>query len=144
MLNGALVSRWLHGSKRNIMALNLHSVVNASKPSEEIVWLEVTADMNIAGYAIIDRTFNLEGNITNEFRHIFLFPNLGVKKGDWIRLITGRGSYTKTPIEKKPNSYIHSLYWGSDICVYNDNGGDTVSLIRYTGIKSEIVQAIKK
>jgi hypothetical protein len=126
------------------MALNLHSVVNASKPIEEIVWLEVTADINLAGHAIIDRTFNLDGKVTNEFRHIFMFPNLDVKKDDWIRVFTGRGSYSKIKIDKKPNNYIHNLYWGSDICVYNDNGGDTVSLIRYTGIKSVTVPAIKK
>lgn len=126
------------------MALNLHSVVNASKPIEEIAWLEVTADINLAGHAIIDRTFNLDGKVTNEFRHIFMFPNLDVKKDDWIRVFTGRGSYSKIEIDKKPNNHIHNLYWGSDICVYNDNGGDTVSLIRYTGIKSVTVPAIKK
>lgn len=126
------------------MSLTLHSVVNGPTPNEEWAWLLATAETTLKGYALVDRTFDTAGVVTNEFRHIFIFPDLKVKKDDWVRLYTGPGKYSKDPIKDKPNIHIHNLYWGSDICVYNDKGGDTASLIKYSLVKSVAVPAVAK
>jgi len=123
------------------MSLKLESVDNANTPEEEFVWLKATSKISLKGYAIVDRTFADE-KISNEFRHIFFFPDIEVEKDDWIRLCTGEGTYRK--VKSKSTNYIHYLYWQSAECVWNDNGGDTASLIKYTLVESVKVPPVKK
>ncbi|MFH6957323.1 hypothetical protein ACHRV1_07950 [Flavobacterium aquidurense] len=94
------------------------------------------------GYAIVDRTFDSNEKVSNEFRHIFIFPNLEVEKSEWVRLCTGNGTYEK--VKSKSGVFIHKLFWNSNECVWNNNGGDTATLINYTSIKSVTVPAVKK
>ncbi len=124
------------------MSIILNSVDNASSPQLEFVWLKVIAKTNIKGYAIVDRTFDSNEKISNEFRHIFIFPDLEVEKGEWVKLCTGNGTYGK--VKSTSGAYIHKLFWNSSECVWNDNGGDTATLIKYSTIKSVKVPAIKK
>lgn len=125
------------------MSLNLIEVENGKKPEEEFVILQATAKMNLKGYAIVDRTFSPKGKISNEFRHIFIFPDLVVEKDDFITLCTGTGNYDgKTDLE---NGYFaHVLYWNSKECVWNDNGGDCASLISYIPLKFKDVPPVEK
>ncbi len=124
------------------MSLKIHSVVNGKTVNEEVVWLNTTAIVNLRGYAVVDRTFTETGQLSNEFRHIFVFPNLTIAENDWIRLFTGTGSYSKV-LSSDKKSYVHSFYWGSSACVWNNNGGDLASLIKFTHINSVQVPAVK-
>ena len=123
------------------MDLKIHSIVNAKTPSEEIVWLVASSDVNLKGYALVDRTFDKDGDVSNEFRHIFIFPDLKISKGDFVKLCTGEGKYSKSVTTG--GIPIHKLYWQASSCVWNDKGGDTASLIKYEPIHSKIVPAVK-
>ena len=123
------------------MSLKIHSVVNGKTVGEEMVWLEVAEDTNLKGYAVVDRTFATSGAVSNEFRHIFVFPDTPVAKGDWVLLYTGKGTASKAKNEK--NTFTHNFYWGSGECVWNNNGGDVATLIKYTVVNSVTVPAAK-
>ncbi|MFC0777770.1 hypothetical protein [Flavobacterium sp. HJSW_4] len=125
------------------MSLNLHSVINSENTNNELVWLQATEKINLKGYALVDRTFDSKENVSNEFRHIFFFPNLVVEKNDWVQLFTGNGKYQKVQSTDK-SCFIHKLYWQSDKCVWNNNGGDTATLIKCALVKSVKVPAVKK
>ncbi|QIL78139.1 hypothetical protein [Hymenobacter sp. HDW8] len=103
------------------MSLTLHSVTNASTPAAEGVWLRASTAVNAKGYAVIDRTFNGDGTPSNEFRHIYLFPDVVIGKDEWIRLVTGTGTYQKAKPDKN-GQVVHLFYWGSGTCVWNDKG----------------------
>lgn len=124
------------------MSVILYSVENAEKPQLEFVWLKVNAKTNMKEYAIVDRTFDLNEKVSNEFRHIFIFPNLEVEKGEWVKLCTGNGRYEK--VKSTGGEYIHKLFWNSSGCVWNNSGGDTATLIKYSTISSVKVPAVKK
>lgn len=123
------------------MSLKIHSVVNAKTPQGEHVWLHTTEPVNLKGYAVVDRTFTAEGKVSNEFRHIFVFPNLQIEKDDWVRLYTGTGIYSRTK-SSTGTGYIHNFYWESDSCVWNNNGGEIATLIKYTVVNSVTVPAV--
>lgn len=124
------------------MSLKITSVVNANKPEEEIVWLCASAKVNTKGYALVDRTFDSDGTISNEFRHIYVFPNLELNVKDWVKLHTGSGKYQA--VNNKGGGITHFLYWNSDECVWNDKGGDTATLIKYTVENKVKVPAVPK
>lgn len=123
------------------MSLKLVRVDNATTPDEEFVFLKATSNIRLKGYALVDRTFADE-EISNEFRHIFFFPDIEVEKDDWVRLCTGEGTNMK--VKSKSTNYIHLLFWQSTHCVWNDNGGDTASLIEYSFIESVKAPAVEE
>ena len=125
------------------MALRIYAVVNGRTASEEFVWLNTDEEVNLFPYAVVDRTFLPNGEVSNEFRHIFVFPNLKIGKGDYVSLCTGKGKYEKVSLAASPGCYIHKLYWGAGECVWNNNGGDTASLIKYVMASSVKVPAVK-
>ena len=123
------------------MSLRIHSVKNGRTANQECVWLVTTEPSNLSGYAVVDRTFTASGHLSNEFRHIFVFPDKNIEKDDWIRLYTSAGQYHK---EKITNGlgYIHNFYWGSAHPVWNNNGGDIASLIKYSLVNAVTVPAV--
>jgi hypothetical protein len=90
--------------------------------------------MSLDGHAVVDRTFDSSGNVSNEFPHIFVFPKLIVKKGEYIKLFSGEGKYSNYQAVGKIT--VHCLYWHADSCVWNDNGGDAATFIKYSVINS--------
>ena len=92
--------------------------------------MNASAEVNLQGYAVVDRTFDAKGKVSNEFRHIFVFPSLKVAKDQLVYLYSGTGKYKKA-ILRSTKAVIHKLYWESDHCVWNDIGGDTATLIRH-------------
>jgi len=110
------------------MALKLISVVNGNTPEEEYVRIQASADVNIQGYAVVDRTFDENEILSNEFRHIYVFHKLAVKKGDWIRVYSCPGKYKSSINTGKTKT--HYLYWGSKTCIWNNNGLDIASLVK--------------
>jgi hypothetical protein len=125
------------------MSLNLISVENAKTPDDEFVILQANAKINLKSYAIVDRTFGTDKQVSDEFRHIFFFPNLVVEKDDFVLLFTGIGTY-EGKTEMEDGSVAHLLFWQSSECVWNDNGNDSASLINYTALKTINVPAAKK
>lgn len=123
------------------MSLKIHSVVNGKTAGQEIVWLNTTEQVNLKGYAVVDRTFNASEQLSNEFRHIFVFPEKIIARTDWVRLYTGVGSYSKHPTSDG-KGFIHSFYWGSGECVWNNNGKDIASLIKYQLTNSVVVPSV--
>ena len=124
------------------MSLKIHSVVNASIPAEEFVRLHTTTKMNLKGYALVDRTFDTDGKVSNEFRHIYIFPDLDINPKEWVRLYTGPGKNRSGENDAKEK--VHFLYWNAKECVWNDQGGDTATLINYTAVDSKVVPPVKK
>jgi hypothetical protein len=122
------------------MGLKIITVNNSNKADSEYVSLRTDEDINTAGYALVDRTFDANGKVSNEFRHIFVFPNLKIKEGDFVWVHTGKGTYKSNPNQGKTTT--HHLYWGSDDCVWNDKGGDIASLITYKLVNSVTVPAV--
>lgn len=125
------------------MSITLLSVVNSEKPADEYVRLKATAKVNLAGYAIVDRTFDEAEDVSNEFRHIFIFPELEIEKGDYVRLYTGSGRYKKLKNTNGPG-HVHLLYWQSEKCVWNDKSQDTATLIKYSVVGQVKVPTDKK
>jgi hypothetical protein len=111
------------------MSLKIYSVINASTPNKEVVGLKTSIDVNLKDYAIVDKTFDKNGNTSNKFRHIFIFPDVAVKKGEFMRVYSGKGKYKTTTNEKGNN--IHHFFWNSDECIWN-NEGDLATLISFS------------
>jgi len=88
-----------------------------------------------------DRTFDAAGKVSNEFRHIFVFPNIQIAKWDWVRLYSGTGTYIKAKNDQ--GTFTHNFYWGASGCVWNNLAGDVASLIKYTHVNSLNVPAAK-
>lgn len=122
------------------MEISIRLVQNGSTPDEEIVKLRTTTKVNLWGYAIVDRTFDDWGELSNEFRHIFVFPAINVEKDESVWLYSGEGDYKV--VSRKGGGYIHKFYWNADSCIWNDNGGDRASLIQYTVVNYKNVPPV--
>jgi hypothetical protein len=92
------------------MPLKILRVINGKTPEEEFVWLYTDADVNLYPYAVVDRTFLPDGGVSNEFRHIFVFPNLKIGKCEQVKLFTGPGTNTRANMTGKPGCYVHKLF----------------------------------
>lgn len=122
------------------MSLELLEVINDKKPQGEVVRLQAKSDLNLSGYAIVDRTFVKDKKVSNEFRHIFVFPDTEVEEGEYVRLHTGAGKYKRA--ENTNGTVTHHFYWGSGDCVWNNNGEDVATLISYKRIAGKEVPAV--
>lgn len=112
------------------MELEIKRVENASTPSKEYVVLQVTEDTNLYYWAVVDSTFNPDGSMSNEHRHVYFFPAKQVKKGDWVVLYSGTGTNGVVKKFNDNDSNYYAYYWQSGSCIWN-NTGDNASLIRY-------------
>jgi hypothetical protein len=123
------------------MPFKITYVNNSSDPSDEYVVLKATGLTNNLGYyAVVDKTFFPDGQQSNKFRHIFRFKSKLVKKGEYVILISGRG--TPRSFTDSAGDYVHYIYWNSDECVWNDKG-DTAYLIKYSKISELQVEKLK-
>jgi hypothetical protein len=124
------------------MAFEISRVENGDTPNTEKVRLKATTALNTKGFALVDKTFDAAGNLSNEFRHIYIFPDLQLEKNEVVILYTGTGTNGKKKYGNV-DEYYQALYWGSDHCVWN-NGGDTATLINYIVADTKPVPALKK
>ena len=92
----------------------------------ERVALLCSKDADIGDYLIMDDTYDSKGNLSNIFRHVFKFPKQLIKKGEWVILMTGTGSYSF----KDANHFFHV---GSKSDIWNDKH-DAVTLIKIAAI----------
>lgn len=112
-----------------MMNLEIRKVADNATDEERVV-LYVLADCNLNDYLMFDSTYDEEGNISNKHRHMFVFPDQNVKKGDFVWIYSKDGNAYKRGNNSNTTTYI--LYWGLNCHVWN-NDGDTVHLIHYDG-----------
>lgn len=116
------------------MSLKITNLQKDGDAEREYILLEATSDVNIGDYAIVDRTFNKEGKLSNIHMHFFWFPKKLIKKGEYVSLRTGKGE----PKEGKLTSgeKVHRFYWGSDAPFWNDGKVEKAILIRVALVDS--------
>lgn len=108
------------------MTLKVIGIYNGNKPTKEYILLQAVEDLQAHNYQIEDRTFKA-GRNTNIYRHIFRFPELIVKKGEYIAVFTCPGIPS---VAKHNGANCQVLYWGSNGCIWNDNESDAVELLK--------------
>jgi hypothetical protein len=104
-------------------------IVKVSKeggPTKEYVVLRAFKDCNLNDYAISDNTYDEEGHTSNKHPHFYWFPKLEVKRGDFIYLYTGRGSYRNGKTES--GTPYHMFFWQLGVSVWNDQRDNAVLL----------------
>jgi len=124
-------------------AFEIIYLINGSTPNEERVWLKAKEAINTKGFALIDRTFDENNNLSNEFRHIYVFPEFELAKDQMAVVRTGKGTNEFRKFTDVDEKYL-ALYWGADECVWNDKGGDTATLINFVIVNSVKVPAVEK
>lgn len=102
------------------MKLEVISVHNHGDQTKEYVSIKVNQDANLNYYLLTDTTYTDEAHISNKLRHLFWLPEKAVKKGDFIRIHTGKGTNTNWLNDAKTTTHI--LYWGLAEAVWNDTG----------------------
>mgnify|MGYP004455375763 FL=1 len=98
----------------------------------EYVLFRAEKDQNLWPYILFDATFDETGQSSNINRHSFIFPNLNVKRGDFIVLYTCKGKYET--FLNKTGSRTHKLYWGFEGNIWN-NGCDEALLVKVDDFK---------
>lgn len=102
--------------------------IKDAKTDDERVILKVLAKCNLNNYILFDTTYDESGIPSNKLRHLFVFPDLIVDKGDFVWLYTKQGIYgTHSNVSK---TITHKLYWGLRSHIWN-NEGDKAYLLHY-------------
>ena len=83
--------------KNNNMDLKILDI----KKDKEYVLFRAEKDQNLWPYILFDATFDETGLSSNINRHSFIFPNLNVKRGDFIVLYTCKGKYETFEMPEK-------------------------------------------
>jgi hypothetical protein len=109
------------------MDVRITGVHGQGAASKEYVQMRVDRDCDIGNYVLADTTYIAPGEISNELRHMFWFPEKQVQAGDTIILRTGTGKNTEE--EMDDGSTKHRFYWQLGSAVWNDTG-DTAVLLR--------------
>lgn len=113
------------------MILKVLRVKNGSKPLGELVRLKVLEDTVLSRFAIVDETYDDDGE-SNTHRHFYRFPYKNrATKGDFIRVYTGIG---KDNIEDHGSYKIFIFYMGFDSCIWN-NIGDRIELFEVSPVQ---------
>lgn len=112
--------------------LQITTIQNGTKPEEEYIELYAVTDVQLSGYAILDRTFDKDGNLSNKHRHFYHFPDKAMKAGDYARIYTGKGTPTTSLANAGTTKVnLHWLYWNMGECIWNNNSKDRATLIRF-------------
>ncbi|MBS1619278.1 MAG: hypothetical protein JST76_12210 [Bacteroidetes bacterium] len=125
------------------MDLTILSVANKKDPEVEYVRLKVLKATSLKGYVLMDTTFSKSGKISNEHRHIFEFPDIQVKEGDFLWVYSGEDNKYSS-FQNDGKTVTHKFYWGSKGFIWNDNGRDTVRLVKMEPIDSHTVPKATK
>ncbi len=62
------------------MKIEITEVINGITSETEFVRFKVLEDINLHGFAVVDKTFNGEGYLSNIFKHFYRFPSVDLKK----------------------------------------------------------------
>jgi hypothetical protein len=111
------------------MSLQIVAIENNGKASEEYILLRAIQQINLDSFAVVDRTFDKDGNVSNVFRHFYRFPSQIVQKDEYVSLRTGKGTYQYGTL-KDGVSPVHRFYWGSDTAVWNDGNVESAEVLK--------------
>jgi hypothetical protein len=121
------------------MDLRVSEVRAQGDEKKEVVVIKALKDCNLKGNIVFDETFKSDGSTSNVHRHVFIFPDWDVEKGDHIFLRTRSGRNRKGETTK--GDAAHYFHWGLNSPVWNEKG-DTVHLISVeSAVKFEIPRA---
>lgn len=126
------------------MKVKIDHIKNKGNADEEYILLQALEDVNIGNYAIIDRTFDSEGNPTDVFRHFFRFPSQKVNKGEYISLWTKKAKVKYLFTTTQAGNPVHRFFWGSNAAVWNDGETDAAELLYVSTVDSQKIEKIKK
>lgn len=118
---------------QEIMTFQILKVKDAGDLDKERVILKATKDTEISWYILFDNTYNDDGSLSNLWRHMFIFPRITVKAGDFVWLYTKKGE--KSNRGNDSNTTTHLLYWGMDETIWNHDG-DMAYLVKYIDSQS--------
>lgn len=126
------------------MSLRITNWTNSATSENEWITMRATSDVQLESYAIVDRTFDEDGNPSNKFRHIFAFPKQLVKKDEAVRLYSKEGTYVYEPIKiEGVDVNCHKFFWNSEGRVWNNNDIDKAYLITYEVIQTKTITTTK-
>lgn len=117
--------------------LEIIRVDGKGDPKEEVLKLRVKEDIpDLSEFLVYDNTFKSSGETSNEFRHLYRFPRLRVKKGEYVWLYTKPGRDMSRGNDSKTTTY--ELYWGANHSIWNKEG-DVAHLIKLSSAVSKAV-----
>lgn len=119
------------------MSLTITNLEKDGDASQEYILLTATADIDINDYAVVDRTFNKDGKVSNVHKHFFRFPSQVLKKGECVSLWTGKGTSEvgTTTLGNK----VYRYYWGSDAPFWNDKETEKAEVLKVTTVATATV-----
>jgi len=91
--------------------------------------LEAIEDGDIGDYVVMDSTYEGDGKVSNHFRHVYVFPDQKVKKGELVILYTRNGKGHFSPPSNGRNVGAYFYYWDVKHNVWN-NDSDSVTLMK--------------
>lgn len=111
----------------------LYKVVKIA--GDEQIVFKVLEDTNMSYYLLLDNTYDETGQVSNVHRHCFVFPNVNVKRGDYIILYTGVGQ--QKSFKNKAQTITYVFYWGfeGDASIWNDVA-DKAFIVKMSGVQS--------
>jgi hypothetical protein len=118
------------------MSLKIINLIKDGGKDNEYILLVATQNVNISSYAVVDRTFDKNGNLSNVYKHFYRFPSKDVKKGEYVSLRTGKGKNIISDIGGKP---VHRFFWGSDAALWNDSEVEKAELLKVETIAFKLV-----
>ena len=119
------------------MSLKIDTLKKDGDAEKEYIKLKATADVDIGNYAIIDKTFNNNGSVSNVHKHFYRFPSKVIKKGEFVTLRTGKGKNIE--LITTNGVKVHRCYWGSDAAFWNDSNTEKAELLKVTTIDTKVV-----
>lgn len=108
------------------MNLKFQKIGNKGKEDEYILFY-AEDNCSLHNYLIHDDTFDSDGEISNILRHMYRFPCISVKPGEYVALYTKKiGHYVSGTYGTNP---CHILYWGTNTSVFNQDGDNLYLLL---------------
>lgn len=124
------------------MSLEIVTIHNNGNASEEYVLLKATKAINLNSYAVVDRTFAEDGNISNIHRHFYRFPSQLLKEGEFVSLRTSKGTYKFDKLND--GSPVHRFYWGSEAPIWNDSNIESAEVLKVETVNKKSTGHVPK
>lgn len=123
--------------------LKIIFVNNSGDLKDEHVYLKAEADCSLGDYLLTDSTYGSHEAPSNKLRHVFFFPALAVKKGEYVALWTRKGNYSVNPATTAKNSQ-HNVFWNLQETVWNITGDKAFLFTAPRAQRSAVTIAPKK
>lgn len=100
------------------MKVQIRGIRDAGVVDQERLVLKVTDDADIGNHAVFATDLTTEGQVSNQVKNAYWFPDKKVRAGDLVVLYSKSG----TALEKKNKngSTSHFFYWDLNKVVWNE------------------------